>query len=457
MDIQLSSAILTAKVLRSLLRRVGSGATAAPGLVSQYIDEEALRKLGKYYSNIILVSGTNGKTTTARLISAILEKADIPHVDNREGSNLVRGITASLMAEANLAGASPTSTAVLEVDEAALPVVISQISPRVIVLNNLFRDQLDRYGEVDTIRKLWLNSVQNLDSSTTLILNSDDPAVGTIKETRAKISYFGIEDKDVALTEIPHAADFLNCTNCRSTLKYKNVFLSHLGHYYCPNCDLSRQKPEVGAIKVALDGLRGSEVQVNLHKTPTEITTRLPGLYNVYNILAAVTVAAQLGVDPKIIAAAIGEFKPAFGRTERIESQGKKIYISLVKNPTGFNEAIRTVFASEEKKTSLIAINDLIADGRDVSWLWDVDFERLVKNSKYTIVSGIRAPDMVLRLKYAEAKNFEAEKNVEIAFEQALKKTESGETLFIFPTYTAMLKLKSLFAKKGLSSEFWED
>lgn len=457
MDFRLLSVVATAKATRFFLRNLGTGATAAPGLLGQYIDSKALKKLSQSFPNIILVSGTNGKTTTARLISSFLNAASINHLDNREGSNLYRGLVSSLAANSTMNGRAKFDTAVLEVDEAALPTVVSQVNPRIIVLTNLFRDQLDRYGEVDSIRRIWESSVRNLDKTTTLILNADDPSLASLEQTRAKLVFYGINERDPASTKQPEAADYLNCVRCSQTLKYSTVFLSHLGHYRCENCGFARPRVDFSATKVELRGLRGADVDLIEKRVRHTLESPLPGLYNVYNLLAAVSVARQLGVDYSHLEKALKGFKPAFGRTERLQIDGKKIYTSLVKNPTGFNEVLKTVFSDPSKKYVLIAINDLIADGRDVSWLWDVDFEFLKGKTKKILVSGIRASDMELRLKYAQVENVTRVDDLEKALEQLVGLADNGETVFVLPTYTAMLRFKSLLAKRGLAGNFWEE
>jgi len=457
MDLRLFSSLLAAKTSKFVLRKLGSGATAAPGLLSQYIDRSALRKLARYYPNIILISGTNGKTTTSRLISSILTQAEIPHIDNREGSNLYRGLVASLSSRANLLGKTDYRTAVLEVDEATLPSVIAQLSPKAVVLTNLFRDQLDRYGEVDTIRKIWQKALSNLDKSTTLVLNADDPAIAGLADTKAKVVFYGITDRNLNQGKMPHAADFLNCTRCGEPLTYERTYLSHLGHYHCLNCGLTKPRVNVAAASIQLNYLKGSEITLVEGKTKQAINLPLAGLYNVYNLLAAVALARSLNIDQKVITKAVEASKPAFGRAEQLQTEGKRVYISLVKNPTGFNEVIRTIFSENDKKLVLIAINDLIADGRDISWLWDVDFELLAGKVQKLFVSGIRAADIELRLKYAQVENVERIDELETASNKLIELAGSGETVFILPTYTAMLKLKSIFVRKGLSSQFWED
>ncbi|MDP2671417.1 MAG: MurT ligase domain-containing protein [bacterium] len=457
MDLKLAGSILAAKALHSFLRTIGSGATAAPGLAALKLEPQALRKLAKNYSDIILISGTNGKTTTSRLISSILDEAKIKHIDNREGSNLARGLATSLAREESFWGRREASTAVFEVDEAALPLVVSELHPRVIVLGNLFRDQLDRYGEVNTIRSLWIKAVKNLDSSTTLVLNADDPALASLSQTKAKVLFYGVEDQNIDLGKAPHASDYLNCTNCGGELTYERIYLSHLGVYSCKNCGFKRPKLDLKISSIKLDGLAGSAFELESEGFRETLHSPLPGLYNLYNVLAAAACARALNLDLALVKKTLKQFQAAFGRTEKISVEGKKIFVSLVKNPTGFNEVLRTVFETTEKKIALVAINDLIADGRDVSWLWDVDFESLKGKLQKLVVSGLRASDMELRAKYAELENCLRIDSLETALAKTLSLAESGQTIFLFPTYTSMLKIKAYLAKKGYSPNFWEE
>ncbi len=458
MDPRFIAAKLAASILKFGLRFAGSGGTAAPGLVANYIDPKALKKLSAYVSDVILVSGTNGKTTTSRIIGASLDAANIPYLHNREGSNLIRGIVGTLINKTPILPQARKPLALLEVDEAALPLVISQTSPRIIVLNNLFRDQLDRYGEIETIRRLWQKTLRNLDKLTTLVLNSDDPSVAYLAHgTKAKVVYFGIEDKTHILKNLPHASDFANCTFCGHELKYEAVYLSHLGKYKCPSCKKVRPKPDIYAQNIKLNNVSGFSCSIITPEGKLSVKTSLPGLYNVYNSLAAISCALSLNVATQKTIQALKNFQAAFGRTELLSISNKKLFLALAKNPTGFNELIRTVFMKSEKKYVLIIINDLIADGKDISWLWDVDFELMKGKIKKIWVSGIRAPDMSLRLKYAglEIEGFNSD--IEETLESAYSIMPEHETLFVFSTYTAMLETKNYLSKKGYGGRFWED
>jgi UDP-N-acetylmuramyl tripeptide synthase len=456
----LFTAVASARILKGLIRISGGGATAAPGLLAEYMDPKALKKLGKYYDGSVLITGTNGKTTTARLLGSILTGKKWPYIHNRAGSNLLRGLI-GIMAENISIRRGTKKLALLEADELTLPSAVNSTEPRVIVFNNLFRDQLDRYGEVDKIRKVWQRSLLQLEPRNVLALNSDDHSVSHLgTSSKAKAIYFGIEDANLSLGKLPHASDFTSCVSCGGELRFDQVYLSHLGKYRCASCGLKRPKPDVYAKKVTLDEERGFVADIVTPKGSIDLKLSLPGIYNVYNALAAISAALALDIDLPTIKKALNRTPAAFGRTEKIDVDGKKIFIALVKNPSGFNEILRLLMASGADKYLLIIINDLIADGKDVSWLWDVDFEGLFSknNIKRVRVSGIRAADMALRLKYvSDSIETQIEESAESALETSLQEVPKKETLYILPTYTAMLALKKLLAGKGYSNQFWED
>ncbi len=460
MDIRFISAVGAAKILKTIIRIYGGGGTAAPGLLAENLDPRILKKLGSYYDGSVLVTGTNGKTTTSRLIGSILSKAKIPFVHNRAGSNLLRGLTGTLVE--NISFLSNTKKlALLEVDELTLPVAYSSLDPRVIVFNNLFRDQLDRYGEVDKIQKIWQRTLRQLDPTTVLVLNSDDQSIAHLgTDSPARVIYFGIEDEGLALGRLPHASDFTSCISCGDQLRFDRVYLSHLGKYRCTTCGLKRPKPDVYAEKVFLDGEQGFTANIVTPKGPLQIKVPLPGIYNVYNTLAAISVALALNIELSAINKGLQSALPAFGRTEKLNIEGKRVFLALVKNPTGFNEILRLLFSKRSDKYLLIIINDLIADGKDVSWLWDVDFEEIFSHNlvKRIRVSGLRAIDMALRIKYANRDAMpKIEENIETAIQTSLEEVPKGETLYILPTYTAMLSLKRILAQGGWGTQFWED
>ena len=460
MDARFWAALISANILRAGIKMSGGGATAAPGLLAEYIDPKALKKLGGYFSRAILITGTNGKTTTARLVGNILKESGTSYIHNRAGSNLLRGLINTL-AENMPFFSSIRKVPLLEVDEPTLFPTINSLDPAVIVFNNLFRDQLDRYGEVDKIRKIWQKSLLQLDEATTIVLNSDDHSVANLAiSTKARAIYFGIEDKNLSVGKLPHASDFTSCISCGGELRFEEVYLAHLGKYRCSKCGLKRPKPDIYARKVVLEDENGFTAEIVTPKGVLNVKVNLPGIFNVYNVLAAISTALALKMDLNAVKKALQKTKAAFGRTEQIILDGHKIYIALVKNPAGFNEILRVLSEGTGERNILIAINDLIADGRDVSWLWDVDFEEILSNGRIRKlwISGIRAKDMALRAKYANRKlDPFVEEDIAKVLEKAIEGTTKSEKLFILPTYTAMLAIKAYFAKKGAAENFWED
>jgi UDP-N-acetylmuramyl tripeptide synthase len=330
------------------------------------------------------------------------------------------------------------------------------------VLGNLFRDQLDRYGEMEALAEEWANMAAGRAGRTALVLNADDPLIADLgrdadERPREGVVYFGIEDASQALPELQHAFDAKHCRRCGYPYAYERAFVGHLGHYSCPNCGAQRPRPEVAAMKIELHGMSGSRTTVRTPSGEIELELPLPGLYNVYNGLAAVAAGLRLGVAPERIAAALREMRAAFGRVETIEVAGKPVSILLIKNPAGANEVLRTLRleAGEEPVDLWIGLNDRIADGRDVSWIWDADFELLSGRVRRVFCAGTRAPEMALRLKYAgwPTDSIEVVPGIEPALDAAV--AAAPGRVFALPTYTALLELRKLLAGRGLAQEFW--
>lgn len=430
MDIKLSLAIFVGKFISRINLLTGSGGTAAPGLYALKIDPDLVPKLSRKLSKNILLSGTNGKTTTTRMISQILTRANYIHIHNRTGSNLLRGIASTLIKN----NINKKTIGLWEVDEAVFPIASAQIKPDIIILTNLFRDQLDRYGDLDYVANKWQDALKDLPKETIKILNADDPALVFLGQHLTNVYYFGLDPQTPATKIQTNSMDSVFCFKCGAKLNYRKFFVGHLGIFSCPKCHLKQPAKFI-------------------QKSHFE----LPGLYNQYNYSAAILTANKLNISREKINDALANFVPAFGRIETIKTSDKTIRLFLVKNPTGFNQVISTVCDELKKNniTCLVAINDLIADGRDVSWLWDVDFEKLVKNLKYCITSGLRAYDMSLRLKYADFTKLETIENLNSSVNKLLK-TDSKE-VFIFPTYTAMLEIRKILVDKKLVHKTWDD
>lgn len=469
MDLRLISAILIGKTIGFFTKLTGGGATAAPGLYALKIDPQLVKKLTKNLNeNSIVVSGTNGKTTTSRLIADILStKFNIIH--NRQGSNLLRGIASTLVSQSSLSGKIKQKLAIWEVDEATLPEALINIKPKIIVLLNLFRDQLDRYGEVDTVRNKWQKALSALPKDTVLIANADDPQIAYIaKDFKGKVVFFGINDNKLKLPEISHVADIRHCLNCDSKLEYQAVLSSHLGHYFCPNCNFKRPTPTVFTTNLKFNSDFSTTLKLTLNSQlspskknpPLEETFNynLPGLYNVYNILAATVIANYFKIYKTEIKKSIANFSAAFGRSEATKIQGKKAKIFLIKNPTGANEVLR-VLALKERINLLIALNDNLADGRDISWIWDTNWEILLNKVVSVSVCGIRAWDMALRLKYANFKLSKKMINEDINYSLnfTVKNMDRDESLIILPTYTAMLEIQKVLSKTEKGPKWHED
>jgi UDP-N-acetylmuramyl tripeptide synthase len=432
------------------------GGTTLPGRVLLRLEPEAIARLGRDLDRgTTIVSATNGKTTTAGMIAALLEADGRRPVHNRAGSNMTWGVATALLEQRGHEG-------LFEVDEAWLPRVVEQLQPATIVLGNLFRDQLDRYGEMEALADEWARAVAARAGRTGLVLNADDPLIADLgrdadERPREGVVYFGIEDASQALPELQHAFDAKHCRRCGHPYAYERAFVGHLGHYHCPNCGAERPRPDVAATAIELRGMDGSRSRVRTPAGEFDLKLPLPGLYNVYNALAAVAAGLRLGVAPEPIAAALGEMRAAFGRVETIAVAGTPVSILLIKNPAGANEVLRTLrLEAEEEPVDLwIALNDRIADGRDVSWVWDADFELLAGAVRRVVCAGTRAAEMALRLKYAgwPTAAIAVVPEIEAALDDAV--AAAPGRLFALPTYTALMDLRKLLADRGLAEEFW--
>jgi len=432
------------------------GGTTLPGRVLLRLAPDAISRLGAGLDRgTTIVSATNGKTTTAAMIAAVLHAAGRDPVHNRAGSNMTWGVATALLEQSGREG-------LFEVDEAWLPQVTAQLDPSLIVLGNLFRDQLDRYGEIETIADGWAAAVAEQAGRARFALNADDPLIADLgRDAEGRplpgVVHFGLEDTAQALPELQHAFDAKHCRRCGHPYSYERAFVGHLGHYTCESCGASRPRPDVAATRVELRGMAGSLVELRTHRGEMRLELPLPGLYNVYNALAAVTACLELGIEPAAIASALSGMRAAFGRVETIEVAGKPVSILLIKNPAGANEVLRTLRleAGGEGIDLWIALNDGIADGRDVSWIWDADFELLEGVVRRVVCAGTRAPEMALRLKYAgwPRETIAVEPGIEGSLDRAV--AGAPQRLFALPTYTALLELRRLLASRGLAKEFW--
>ena len=437
----------------SRITRRGGG-TTLPGDVARAIDPKILTRLAEDLTHgAVVITGTNGKTTTARLVTWLFEGIGQRVVSNRAGANLIYGVTAAALGKAGTDGKLKADWGVFEIDEASLPRAVEEIQPKATLVLNLFRDQLDRYGELETIAKKIEKALSALPDDAHVILNADDPRVAEIGLSLPhKPTWFGLDDVAVAGKQLPHAADARTCPRCGASLLFDAVYIGHDGVYRCPNGDFARPQPDLTATDIVLDGFDSLMLTIE----GTRIAMPLGGLYNCYNVLAAYATACSLGLDGRYIAERLKTFRAAFGRQERIEFRGRRLVLVLSKNPAGFNETVRTAVELARGENFLIGLNDRKADGTDVSWIWDVDFEQLKGKAKLVIPAGVRAHDLAVRLKYAGVEAQPPETDPGKALDALVKQTNEGDTTYLLCTYTAMLDLRAELVRRGWAQPYWE-
>jgi UDP-N-acetylmuramyl tripeptide synthase len=432
----------------SRLARRGGG-TTLPGKLLSSVDPGAVDRLAaRLDRGSALVSATNGKTTTTAMLAGILGGR---LAYNHSGANLLSGVASTLLSSPG------AELGLFEVDEAALPEVARRLRPRAVALGNLFRDQLDRYGELEHVAAGWRKAVAGLPDAL-LVVNTDDPLLGELARGRDNTIAYGLDDPRHARPSLQHAADSKYCVVCGTPYTYAAAYVGHLGDYRCPNCHAARLPLDVAAREIELHGLDGTAFTLETPAGRAGIRLALPGLYNVYNATAAAAVAGGLGAPLEEIAGGLERFTAAFGRFERIDVGGKTILMLLIKNPAGANEAVRTLLDGSPPRLALVALNDAIADGRDVSWIWDVDFEPLLAGLEHVVVTGDRAAELALRFAYGglDRGKIEVVPQLEEALDRGLALTPAGGELVVLPTYTAMLGLRGIAAHRGHVDEFWE-
>ncbi len=479
-----------------------------PGKLLVRMDRSAITELAmRIPRGSVLVSATNGKTTTAAMAASIFETAGISLVHNQAGANMAGGIASTLLDAAGRNGTIAGELGLFEVDELWLDRLAGQLHPRVVVLANLFRDQLDRYGELETIAERWAGAVRagGPAERARLVCNADDPLVADLGRERtqgdrervdldrkraevgvelaqanhgpveddpkqAGVLYFGVDDDSLALAGMAHAADAKHCRRCGAPYVFDAVYLGHLGHYHCESCGQQRPSPTVLARSVVLEGVRSARFQLGTPDGEAEVKLALPGLYNVYNALAAAALGVALGVSLADIVAGLESTEAAFGRAETVTVAGRETRILLVKNPAGANEVLRTLALEPGSHDLLGVLNDNTADGHDVSWIWDADFELLAGRVRLATCSGTRAPELALRLKYAgiEPERIRVVEDLSRALSSAAAERPEADRvalasggggdapLYALPTYTAMLALRELLVQRGEASSSWQ-
>jgi UDP-N-acetylmuramyl tripeptide synthase len=452
MSVRLTAERLAARAAAGLSRAAGrGGGTTLPGKLLWKLDPGAIDLLASRLTDgTVLVSATNGKTTTSAMAAAVLGRSH-RLAWNRSGANLVSGVASTLLASED------AELGLFEVDEGALPEVLRRTRPRAVCLGNLFRDQLDRYGELELVAERWRGAVAGLDEDAVVVVNADDPQVGHLADGRAAAVRFGLDDPLHARPALQHAADSKWCVRCGRPYEYAAAYVGHLGDYRCPNCGHARPPLDVAARELELQGLERATFTLATPDGETRIELALPGLYNVYNAVAAASLAHALGTPIDEIRAGLEDFRGAFGRFERIASGDRELIMLLVKNPAGANEAVRTLLDGGAPPVVVIALNDAIADGQDVSWIWDVDLEPLLGSAELVVATGDRAAELGVRCVYGglPRERLEVVPGLAAALDRGLAAVPPGGELVVLPTYTAMLALRSIAAERGLVKPYW--
>jgi lipid II isoglutaminyl synthase (glutamine-hydrolysing) len=444
--------------------RVGGG-TSFPGMVARRIDPQVLHKAAAASdARKLVVTGSNGKTTTCRMLAALAESGDLRVIQNRSGSNLLQGVITAAVRGTDLRGRMDAQLFLLEVDEATVRRVTPELEPDTLLVTNIFRDQLDRFGELYAMARGLEAVIEGLPASATVVLNGDDPLVASLAPAaHARRLYYGIDAGSDGTGVPEHAADTIRCVRCQHPLSYHAVHLSHLGDYECPACGNARPRLDVAVTAVRPSPEGGSEIAVQTPAESFALQVPLPGMHNVYNAAAALAGAIALSLpgplEPARARRAMGGLRPAFGRLEEIQAGDRNVVLAFVKNPTAYNATLREVLQRPGRKHVLAAHSNTVVDGEDFAWLWDVDLERLVPQLATLVVSGSRAEEVALRFKYAGARPDAVRvlPGRAAALDEALARTPAGESLYIFAGYTPMRELRGTMQRRGWVRPSWEE
>ena len=456
MSIRTFLSVTSCKLSRFILRKLGKGGTNVPGRVALAIDPHVLGKLAKGVTTII-VTGTNGKTTTSRMIERSLEESGYRFFANKSGANMLSGITAEFAMHSGLGGKNKYPYALIECDEAAFKTVSKYVDAKCVVVTNVFRDQLDRYGEVTHTLNSILTGIKNSPNAVVCINADDSLSVSMKDEIPNKVVFYGVET-EIYKNRVEEVSDAPYCIKCKTEYVYDYVTYGHLGGFRCPNCGYHRPQTEVSVEKVLESTPDSSTILLNLNGSEYQATINLPGGYNIYNATATAAAGYVLGIKNETIIDALSSFECGFGRMEKFTVNGTDIRMILIKNPAGCNQVLNFLSNNTTPSLFAVALNDRFADGTDISWIWDVDFEKLNQISdKLTEiwVTGRRADDMAMRFKYAgiPVNKIKVMKDYEQLIDAA---TKQQAPVYMMPTYTAMLDIREIFSKNYGFKEFWE-
>ncbi|GER88738.1 hypothetical protein KDW_29000 [Dictyobacter vulcani] len=439
------------------------GGTSLPGMIARRIDPNVLKSVvGGSKAKKIVITGSNGKTTTARMTAAIADAAGRSVSQNRTGSNLLQGITSVAVNFSDFFGRMESDVLLFEIDEATIPLAVPEIQPDVVVITNIFRDQLDRYGELYAVARALDEMLESLPETATILLNGNDPQVANFgRNAKAKRIFFGLETKDIGTPVPEQSADIIRCIHCNSDFTYEVAYLSHLGLYRCPECGYTLPDLDLAVTGATLaeNGEGPSKITLRTPEGEMNLEIPLPGIHNIYNAVAAIGAAMAAGFPLDSVQTALSNIRTAFGRMEKIQAGDKTIYLSFVKNPTSFNLMLRLIAQHPGKKHLLLAMSHTVVDGQDFAWLWDVEFEDLVSDILDAVCSGNKTEELAMRLKYAEVSTDKISliEDREAALDAALKQVEPGGTLYIMSGYTPTQELRRIMQKRGWVKHFWEE
>ncbi len=452
-------ALLAGKSAAVATRLIGrGGGTAITGMVARRVDPRILDKLVRAAGvPLVAITGSNCKTTTARFTAALLRGEGIEVRHNSAGANLIQGVTSLAVSSASLSGRLPDAVLVAEVDEGALPQVAPETLPRALLVTDLFRDQLDRFGEIYAVADAIESVAASLPEDSALIVNADDPMVATLASGRAgKRVTFGLQLKK-STDRITRAADTIRCPKCRADLKYRHVYLSHMGDYSCPSCGFARPKLDVAVTSLEVQGLDRTRMEVTIGAAKLTIEIPQSGTHIAYDAAGAIAILVGLGVSLEHAAESLADVGPAFGRLERIEAGGREIVLAFAKNPTSYNTTLRALATEDEPKQLLIAASNTLVDGEDFGWLWDVDFESMAPKVDRVVVSGTRADELANRLHYAGVpmSKLDVVEDRRAALDEALTRILPGGRLVVLSGYTPLIELRNDMRRRGWTGRYW--
>ncbi len=456
MGLRAAIAIIACRASRFVLRKLGKGGTNAPGCVALALYPDILGELAKGVTSIV-VTGTNGKTTTSRMIEKSMEDSGMDYFSNKSGANMLSGIVAEFAMNCTLTGKNKHKYALVECDEAHFKNVSKYIDAKCVVVTNVFRDQLDRYGEVTHTLNSILTGIKNSPNAVVCINADCSLSVSMKDQIPNKVVFYGVES-EIYKNRVQEVSDAPYCIKCKTEYVYDYVTYGHLGGFRCPKCGYHRPDAQVAVEKVLESTADSSKILVRFGGKEYEATVNLPGGYNIYNATAMIAAGYVMGMEDKVIIDALNSFECGFGRMEKFTVNNTDVRMILIKNPAGCNQVLNFLSNLTEPALFIVALNDRFADGTDISWIWDVDFEKLNNISDMLTgvwVTGRRADEMAMRMKYTGLP-IEKIRVIKDYNELIAQAVAQDAPVYLMPTYTAMLDIREIFSKSYGFKEFWE-